>query len=116
MTFLPALPKLSERAFAAQVDAVARMFGWAMWRDNATNAPRACPRCHASINLPRNAPGWPDRVYLRGDTLWFVEFKASRGRLSEAQKSLLVALRAVSRVKVTIWRPEDMETIVEALR
>ena len=92
------------------------MFGWQIFHDESINAPRRCPKCHEEISLPRSEPGWPDIVAVRGDTLWFIELKAARGRLSEPQKRWLDALRAVRRVRVALWRPDDVDTILEAMR
>lgn len=108
--------RLTEKHFAAQVDKLAEMFNWRWWHDRATNAPRACPRCHAAIHLPRNDPGFPDRVLIRGDTLWFVELKTDRSRPTEAQLDWLEALMAVKKIRVGLWRPRDVENIVEWLR
>lgn len=128
MTFLPALPKITERRFLQQLIGVhtrngtertgglLRMFGWLLWHDEATNAPRTCPRCHAPINLPRNPPGLPDILAVRGDTLWFLELKAGRNKLSEAQEAWYTALKGVSKIRVGIRRPEDIKTIVGDMR
>ena len=116
MPFLDALPRLTERAWAAQVDKLARMFGWGMWRDNATNAPRRCPRCKAEIHLPRNTPGWPDRVYVRGEDLLFVEFKTDRNYPTADQRGWLDALRQVKRVGVAVWKPRQVEEVMRTLR
>lgn len=92
------------------------MLGWMVWHDNANNAPRACHACHAPMNLPRNAPGFPDIVAVRGEDLWFVELKSDRGRLSEHQRTWLDALKRVKRVHVALWRPEDLDRITEEMR
>jgi hypothetical protein len=93
-----------------------RMFNWRIWHDEATNAPRRCPACHAEIHLPRNEPGFPDLVLVRGETLWLVELKADRGKLSAAQREWYDALKAVTQVHTDIWKPRDLPAIVETMR
>lgn len=128
MTFFGALPKQTEASWLRQLigrltrNGTAReggllpMLGYLVWHDNATNAPRTCHTCRADLHLPRNAPGFPDIVAVRGEELWFIELKADRGQLTEAQKSWLEALRGVKRVRVALWRPKQIDQLVEAMR
>jgi len=129
MAFLGALPKLTERRWQQQLigtmnrrtgrreGGLLRMLGWGLiFHDEATNAPRRCPACRAEIHLPRNEPGFPDIVTVRGDTVWFIELKAARGKATDAQKSWLEALRGAKTVRVALYRPDDMQAIVEAMR
>jgi hypothetical protein len=129
VTILDALPKISEQRFLRQLigsmnprtgrrdGGLLRMLGWELiFHDEATNAPRACPKCKAEIHLPRNEPGFLDIWAVRGDTLAVIELKSARGKLSEAQERWYTALRAVKRVKVALYRPDDTERILEALR
>lgn len=128
MTFLPKLPQIAERQFLRQLigshtrngveraGGLLRMFGWKLWHDEATNAPRTCPSCHAELHLPRNPPGLPDVLAVRGPELWFLELKCGRNRPTAAQEAWLDALRAADRIKVGIRYPEDMERIVEEMR
>lgn len=127
--FAEALPKLTESRWLQQLigtysyhglrrtGGLLRMLGWErIFHDEATNAPRRCPSCKTEVRLPRNEPGFPDLVLVRGDTLWFVELKADRGKTTEYQRDWLDALRGVRRVRVDIWRPADIERITEAMR
>lgn len=116
MSVLDVMPKQTERAWAQSLDRLAALFQWAKWQDRATNMPRACKRCKAPIQWPRNDPGWPDRVYVRGDRLIFVELKTDRGRLSDDQKVWLGRLSAVRRVEVYIARPRDAERMKDVFR
>lgn len=93
------------------------MLGWSLiFHDGATNAPRACHACHAPLNLPRNTPGFPDIVAVRGEDLWFIELKSSRGRVNENQRTWLNALANVKRVHVVVWRPDDIDEITQRMR
>lgn len=129
MTFLDALPRLSERRFMQQLigtmnrrtgrreGGLLRMFGWGpIFHDEATNAPRTCPSCRAEIHLPRNPPGFPDLVLIRDDVLWFAELKADRGRLTSEQRAWYEALMGVRRIRVGVWRPRNIDAIVEEMR
>lgn len=116
MTFLERLiPRMTERAWMGEVLQLARVFKWAAWHDNATNAPRRCPRCRAEIHLPRNVAGWPDLLLIRGDTLIVAELKADRGRTTPEQEGWLAAFRQVRRVVVAVWRPRDAEAVAKVL-
>lgn len=108
-------PKQSERSFQGQVVAYARMTGWVAWEDKATNMPRACRRCRAPIQWPRNAAGHPDLLLIRVPRVVWAELKSERGRLSDDQRAWIAALRA-SGQEVYIWRPSDFEAIERILR
>jgi hypothetical protein len=123
MPFLPSLPKLTEGGWkqrlvstSQKAPGLAVRYGWRTWHDRATNAPRACPKCHAKIDLPRNDPGWPDLFLLRGQTLYVVELKSDRGEVTPAQREWLEAFRQVRRIRVAVWRPRMLAKIEELLR
>jgi hypothetical protein len=92
------------------------MFSWATWHDVATNAPRACPHCKRPLKLPRNDPGWPDLLMVRGDTLIVAELKSDRGSTTADQRAWLDAFRQVRRVLVVVWKPRDAEQVAKVLR
>lgn len=125
MTFMPTLPRLTERAWMAQVLTLARMFSWRWWHDRATNATRGCsrcrvpwecPRCHQRLKPIRNDPGWPDLFLVRGDTLIIAELKSDRNYPTPEQKEWLEALGRVKRVVVVVWKPKDTDRVVEVMR
>lgn len=122
MTFLPTAAKLTENRWLQHLigtfayrglqrtGGLLRQFGWELvFHDEATNAPRQCPSCHAEIRLPRNARGFPDLIALRGDTLLVVELKSDRGTTTPEQRAWLAAFKGVRRVVVAVWRPKDLE-------
>lgn len=119
MSFLPSLPKLTERGWMAQLlgeRGVARLLGWRWWHDRATNFPRQCPSCKADLKMIRNDPGWPDLFLLRDDTLIVVELKSDRGRTTPEQRACLDAFRRVKRIVVAVWRPKDLDEVMRTLR
>ena len=46
-------------------------------------------------NIQTNLNGWPDRMYMRDGRVFFVEFKAKGGRLSELQKYRIEQIRGL---------------------
>jgi len=115
MTFIDAMPPMTERAFQGQVLAYARLMGWRYWHDAATNAARRCAACGAVRKVPRNAAGLPDLILVRRPRVIFAELKAQRGRLREEQREWLEALAGCS-VEVYVWRPDDWPTVERILR
>ena len=98
-----AIPKvnITEKAFAGDVAALAKMFGWRRyhtWR---------------SIHSPA---GFPDEVLVRGHRLIFAELKAQNGKVSTEQQAWLDDLKACGRAEVYVWRPADLQRIAEILR
>ena len=99
------------------VVSLAGLLKWRVWHDRATNAPRACPHCKHPLNLPRNDPGFPDLVMIRGDTLIVAELKSERGKLTQQQTEWLAAFGNVRRIVVGApWRPSDWQAIERTLR
>ena len=105
----------TEKAFMRQVIQYASLRGWVAWHDKATNAPRACKRCKARLDLPRNDPGFPDLILVRRPRVVWAELKAERGRLSTDQRDWLRELAAAGQ-EVFVWRPSDFEEIQRVLK
>lgn len=127
--FHPGAPKLSEMDFLRQLigrrqfrgaertGGLLRTLGVErLFHDEATNAVRQCERCKAELPVVRNAPGFPDLVFVAGRTLWLVELKSQRGKPTEPQRQWLAALRQVTRIRVAVWRPDDVDEIVREVR
>jgi hypothetical protein len=94
---------LTEKQFEGQVKDLAKIFGWKYyhtWR---------------SFHSPA---GFPDCVMVRGQRIIFAELKSEKGSVSEKQQEWLDALGNVGDkdVQVYLWRPDDIEEIVEVLR
>lgn len=105
---------LTEKAFRQQILDVAHGYGWRAWYDLATNSPRRCHACGTYSRGPRNPPGWPDLVLVRGSRLLFRELKVGRGHLEPEQEQWRDALRAAG-ADWAEWRPEQMDAIIREL-
>ena len=92
---------ISERDLTAYVRDIARACGWR--------------RYHTFLSKHSPA-GFPDEVLVRPPRLVFAELKTARGRVKPEQQAWLEALRAVPGVEVFVWRPCDMDEILEVLR
>jgi VRR-NUC domain len=101
MTFLEeAAPRQTERAFMESVFKLARMLGWA---------------CYHTYDSRRSEGGFPDAVMLKRPRVLFVEFKADRGKLTDAQRAWLDELRACGQ-EAYVWRPKHWAAIEKVLR
>lgn len=90
-------PSVSEKAWAAQVVAEARRFGfWVYFTHDSRRSPSGMP------DLVLANPG--RRLFL------LVELKTDTGRLRPEQRQAIDALRA-SGVRVEIWRPSMVDRI-----
>lgn len=58
--------------------------------------------------------GFPDLTLVRKDRLIFVELKAEKGRITEAQKVWLKRLSDAG-AECYLWRPSDYDTVMEIL-
>lgn len=92
---------IPERAFQQQVLDLARLCGW---------------RAYHAFDSRRSEPGFPDVVLVRGDRLIFAELKSRNGRVRAEQWDWLGDLGAVERVETHLWRPDDFDSIEEALK
>jgi hypothetical protein len=96
---------------------LARLQGWMVFHDRATNARRKCPHCGHVLHQPRNEAGWLDLVLCDPSTysLYIVELKRETGKLTAAQGQWLNALDGMV-VETKLWRPSDWGTIEAILK
>lgn len=101
-------PHLSERDFQKQVLDLARLRGWLV--------------AHTYDSRLATGTGYPDlclcrpgRVVGEVGRLLFCELKTERGRLRPEQKVWLEALRSVPNLEVYLWKPHDMDEIIQIL-
>lgn len=107
--------RITEKAFEHQVIQYARLMGWRIWKDRATNRRRRCASCGAWSAGARNPAGLPDLILIRRPRLVWVELKAERGRLSDDQRAWIEDLRA-SGQECYLWRPSEWRKVEEKLR
>ena len=115
VTAAPAAFRQTERAFQASVTRYARLMGWRIFHDVATNAPRACRHCKHPLNLPRNPAGLPDLLLIRRPRIVWAELKAQRTPVTDDQRAWLDELRACGQAAY-LWRPSDWEEVERVLR
>lgn len=106
------VPPLREAEFQRQVTDLATIFGWswAHFRPAQTSRGWRTP-----VSGPLGA-GFPDLVMVRRDRLIFAELKRDKAKVTDQQKYVLDVLDGVYAVGVYVWRPGDLDTIMEALR
>lgn len=90
---------MSEKVFQAQIVDLARAVGF--------------KQIYHTYSSRRSAPGFPDLVLIR-DRVIFIEVKAERGKLSEAQKGWLRALQQAG-CDAFVVRPRDLESLAQVL-
>lgn len=113
--------KMSEKAFQAQVVAMANIFGWLVFHQ--PEAFQRCPKCgHERIHHPKDCDaGFPDLVMARSARVIFAELKTEKGKVSDAQQGWIDALGGVTcnnwdeGPEVYLWRPSDIDEIEEKL-
>ena len=97
-------PVLLEATFQAAVMQLARQYGWMCW--------------HA-YSARKSVPGWPDLAMAHpagGRPLICAELKREDGQVTPAQQAWLDALAGCTGVVAEVWRPADLERIVQRLR
>ncbi len=90
----------SERAFQAQVIALAKLTGW---------------RIYHTYDSRRSEPGFPDLILIRGSVLLAIELKSETGKPTAEQLAWLGSFAGVQRVESSLWRPSDWDTIQATL-
>ncbi len=91
----------SEKSLQAQVIELLQLFDW---------------RYYHTWRSTHSPAGYPDLTCVRPPRLIFAELKAEKGRLTGAQDEWLGDLGLVPGIEVYLWRPSDLDRIVEILR
>jgi hypothetical protein len=102
---------MSEAAFTAQVIELAQWLGWRVL--HVRPARKQDGRWMTPVQ--GNGVGFPDLLLIRGTRLLVSELKAERGRLTPAQQAWLEAFAGAG-IETHIWRPAQLEELVEVLR
>ena len=98
----------SERVFQDQVIQLAATAGW--------DAHHIRPGKYGNTFKTDGLKGMPDLILIgqRGQGVIFAELKSRTGKLSQAQEVRIAQLLA-NGAEVHIWRPADLDRIVERL-
>lgn len=73
-------------------------------------------RHYHTYDSRHSVEGFPDLVLARAPRLLFVELKAERGKLADAQIGWLLALEQCADAEVYVWRPTDWDAIIQTLQ
>ena len=95
---------LSEAAFMQAIVRLARMHGWLAYHTH---------------NSKRSPEGFPDLVLAHpggGRPIIMSELKTNTGQLTKPQEVWLAALAASDGMVTALWRPSDLQQIVEFLK
>ena len=106
---MAAVPAMLERDFQAQVVELAKLFGWRIAHF------RPAPSAKGWRTPMIGHPGWPDLVLLRPPRLILAELK-STSKVRPEQQEWLDQLGQVPGVESHVWRPADLDLIVDLLR
>jgi hypothetical protein len=90
------LPAQTEKSFQAQVEQLAKLYGWKIY--------------HTRYSF-RSAAGFPDLVLVRPPRLIFAELKRNTGTVTPEQWNWILTLKEVPGVEVCIWRPENWKDV-----
>jgi len=91
---------MTEETFQASVIQVAKDTGWMLFHD---------------YDSRRSAAGFPDLVMTRDGRTIFAELKSQKGRIRTEQKQWMAELEKTQGVEVYLWRPSDMDDVVDTL-
>lgn len=92
---------LSEAEFQGWLITTAQVLGW---------------RAFHPYDSRRSEAGFPDVTLVRGERLIFAELKTMKGKVTGAQQDWLDALGQVPAVLAVVWRPDQMDEILEVLQ
>ena len=63
----------------------------------------------------RSQAGFPDLTLVRSGQIIFAELKSQKGRIKKEQQEWLDRLRENGHVDVYLWRPSDLQDIIDRL-
>ena len=92
---------ISERDFERQVKDCAKLFKYLYYH---------------TFRSQFSPAGFPDCVLVRGsEPVIYAELKSEAGKLSEPQRTWLLALHRAGE-RVFVWRPSNLDEIISVLR
>jgi hypothetical protein len=103
------LPAESENGFQAQVEQLAKLYGWRVAHFRPARTARGW-----RTPVSGDGAGWPDLILVRGRRIVAAELKGDGGKLRPEQAAWLAAL-AEAGVECHTWRPAAWDEIVATL-
>lgn len=94
------LTTITEKDFRQQVLEAAQLLGW---------------QSYFTWNSLHSPSGFPDLVLCRPPRIIFAELKKENGKVSPSQEEWILALGRCTGVESYLWRPSDIDTILEKL-
>ena len=91
----------TEKDFQARVVEFATLMGWKVYH---------------TYDSRRSNPGFPDLILVQGRSMFCLELKSEKGKVSDAQMEWIAALDDVRHVEAGVYRPHDEEDIRKALK
>lgn len=107
----PLYAQISEKAFTAQVIALARHLGYL----TAHFRPGMTKRGKWVTAGQGDSVGFPDIIAIRPGRAILAELKAAKGRVTPEQERWLAVARS-AKIEAYIWRPSDIDQIERILR
>ncbi len=98
---MDAKPNITEKAFQAQVEELLRLFHW---------------RYYHTWRSTHSPAGYPDLTCVRPPRFLIAELKSEKGTATDDQEAWLEDLGLVPGIEAYLWRPSDLDKIVEVLR
>ena len=92
--------QMTEAELSEQVRQLFKLFGWWAYHTHRSEHSEA---------------GFPDWVAVRDTRLLFAELKRQRARMPRKQQEIITRLGR-TQAEVYVWRPSDLDHIVEILR
>jgi hypothetical protein len=92
---------VSEAEFMATVVDAAEKLGWL---------------CYHTYDSRRSTAGFPDLVLARAGEVIFAELKSAKGTTTREQEQWLLTLSSVKHVAAVVWRPQELDDILERLK
>jgi VRR-NUC domain len=100
VTFLPVVPRMSERTWMAAVIKLAAVLQWKVYHTHRSD---------------KSTPGFPDLVLVRRPRIVWLELKSERGKATTDQLWWIGELRACGQ-EVYVARPSDADKLTRVLR
>ena len=91
---------ITEEEFMRSVMKIASDCGW---------------RVYHTRDSRRSQAGFPDLTLVRTGQIIFAELKSQKGRIKKEQQAWLDDLRENGHVDVYLWRPSDLQDIIDRL-